>query len=71
MFSTLQYSYAAGDEYDTRKFKKNNFIYFVLIILVPPLPPQMKVPPKKAVKYLFFLKNLYQTNYLISIGTST
>ncbi len=27
MFSTLQYSYAAGDEYDTREFKKNNFIY--------------------------------------------
>ncbi|CAF2035689.1 unnamed protein product [Rotaria magnacalcarata] len=36
MFSPLQYSYAADDEYDT----------------LPPLPPQMKVPPKKAAHLL-------------------
>ncbi|CAF4868127.1 unnamed protein product, partial [Rotaria magnacalcarata] len=32
MFSPLTYSYVADDEYDT----------------LPPLPPQMKAPPKKA-----------------------
>ncbi|CAF2998198.1 unnamed protein product, partial [Rotaria sp. Silwood2] len=36
MFSPLQYSYAADDEYDT----------------LPPLPPQMKAPPKKAAHLL-------------------
>ncbi|CAF4253231.1 unnamed protein product, partial [Rotaria magnacalcarata] len=36
MFSPLTYSYVADDEYDT----------------LPPLPPQMKAPPKKAAHLL-------------------
>ncbi|UJR26618.1 hypothetical protein I4U23_007937 [Adineta vaga] len=36
MFSPLTYSYVTGDEYDT----------------LPPLPPQMKAPPKKAAHLL-------------------
>lgn len=54
MFSPLQYSYAADDEYDTRKLHKNIIkLNIKLIILVPPLPPQMKAPPKKAVRLYF------------------
>ena len=54
MFSPLSYSYVADDEYDARKslwsicetLRFSSFPFFQ----VPPLPPQMKAPPKKAVR---------------------
>ena len=58
MFGPLQYSYTADDEYDQRKlYTQFKFKCIHLFLLVPPLPPQMKAPPKKAVRiYTFTVK---------------